>query len=107
MSNSIHELHGNCDLVEINHCHDPDTHELRYTQLIAWDWCDEYKRYDAQQWVVVSDWKRLKREVVADADNKDEIVRLRCNFFRETWTNYDPERLNAGLFPESLRRKVW
>lgn len=107
MQDLLTESDGVCDLVEINHCHDPKTHKLLYTQLIAWDWFPDYKRYNVQQWILVNDWKRVSGGVVADAEGKNLIVRLRCDFYRETWTNHDPERSNQKLFDVKYRRKVF
>ena len=39
---------GTCDLVEINHCHDRETGQQKFVQVIAWDWSPEYQRFDAQ-----------------------------------------------------------
>jgi hypothetical protein len=106
-SGSIYESRGRCDLVEVNHCHDPETGQLKYTQVIAWDRSPQYRRFDAQQWAMISDWKRNEFDVVVDVASSDQIIRIRCDYFRETWTRHDPERQNLELFAEKYRRRVW
>jgi hypothetical protein len=94
---------GSCDLVEINH-YQPDQCG-GFTQAIAWDWCPQYRRWHAQQWMMVSGWDRVGGVVVCDGESR--LVRLSSRLFRETWTNLDPERENQKLFPVDSRRKVW
>lgn len=104
---SYYEVQGRCDLVELNHRHDEKTGEHQFTQLIAWDWSPEYNRFDAQGWALVTDWKRNANDVVVDVMMTPRIIRLRCDYYRETWTQHDPEVENQKLFPTGKRRKVW
>jgi hypothetical protein len=93
-----------CDLVEINH-YCPDGSE-QFVQAIAWDWSPQYRRYDVQQWVLVSNWRTVPGGIVIIAANGDAI-HIRSSCLRETWTEKDPERENLKLFPMDQRRKVW
>lgn len=104
---SRQESVGYCDLVEVNHRHDPTNGSLQFTQVIAWDWSPEYGRFDAQSWALISDWKRTETGVVVDVLGTDHVLRTRCRYYRETWTNHDPERENTKVFPDKFRRKVW
>jgi len=92
-----------CDLVEINHYQPADG--SGFVQVIAWDWDSQYRRWHAQQWAIVSDWKRVGRVVYCVGYTGE--VRVSSKLFRETWTETDPERANKVIFPENLRRQVW
>jgi len=94
---------GRCDMVEINH-YTPDGCN-GFTQLIAWDWSPEYRRWHAQQWLILTGWSRRGDVVSCIGDGVE--LRIRSRLFRETWTTKDPERENQVLFPSSERRKVW
>lgn len=106
-SRSMDEATGHCDLVEINHCHDRESGELKFVQVIAWEWMPDYQRYNVHQWAMVSDWKRNAGEVVVDLADTDRVLRLRCKYFHESWSNSDPERTDAQVFPEKHRRRIW
>jgi hypothetical protein len=94
---------GSCDLIEINH-YMPECGN-GFTQLIAWDWCPQYHRWHAQQWLIVRDWQRAGRVVSCEGDGTS--VRVSARLFRETWAKDDPERENQKLFPINERRVVW
>lgn len=94
-----------CDLVEINHCHD-ENGKLKFVQCIAWDWAPDRNCFDAQQWVMVEAWSKTRYGAVIRT-GCGQPIRIKCKYFRETWTNYDPERENTKEFPEKYRRKVW
>ena len=94
---------GSCDLIEINH-YRPECGG-GFDQIIAWDWSPEYRRWHAQQWVIVRDWQRAGRVVSGEGDGAS--VRVSARLFRETWTQHDPERENQKLFPIEFRRVVW
>lgn len=92
-----------CDMVEINHY--APTCGNGFVQLIAWDWCPQYRRWHAQQWLILAEWDMVGNTVRCVGDGVEVIVAGR--FVRETWTTVDPERENQVLFPSDLRRKVW
>lgn len=94
---------GYCDMIEINH-YMPDSGD-GFTQVIAWDWSPEYRRFHTQQWLILTDWSRRGNVVICDGD--DVKLRIRSRLFRETWTSVDPERENQQLFPINERRLVW
>ncbi len=84
--------HCHCDLIEFNTI---ATSEFR--QVIFWRWNSQYSRYEARGWVF--------------ADNVDQIdlQRVRVNGWivsgniRFTRTDYDPERHNLHLCPDTAR----
>jgi len=94
---------GYCDMVEVNH-YTPEG-SVGFVQLIAWDWSPEYRRWHAQQWLILVDWSRRGDVVSCNGDGIQ--LRIRSRLFRETWTQHDPERQNQVLFPTNERRKVW
>lgn len=94
---------GRCGMVEINHYTPAGCNG--FVQLIAWDWCPQYRRWHAQQWLILMEWDRVGNSVRCVGDGVEVTVAGRL--FRETWTVTDPERENQVLFPADLRRKVW
>ena len=93
------------ELVEINHLMTAEGKPV-FVQVIPWDWDAEYGRWDAQGYVLVSDWERVGK-VVHFRDSAEKRGSVRFSVIKETWTTYDPERLNLKLFPQCQRRKVW
>jgi hypothetical protein len=94
-----------CELVEVNHFCEPNGNPI-FTQLIFWDWCSEYSRWNAQGFTMITEWEVLPQVLVITTKDKKEI-HVGFKYFRETKTYYDPERFNLKLFPEKYRRKVW
>lgn len=93
-----------CDMVEINHHYDGG--EYRWTQAIAWDWSPQYRRHDAQQWVMIEGYRIIPGGVVLTTASGDAI-HVRCGRLKQSWSEKDPERENLKLFPLEQRRKVW
>ena len=98
---------GRCDLAEVNHYYDADGH-LQFTQLLAWDWSHQHKRWECQGWKLIEPdtWQCVAGGIVA-TERGGQRVELRSRFVRETWTTEDPERENQKLFPCGERRIVW
>lgn len=103
VNGATHLADGRCDLVEINHYAPAGC--SGFTQVIAWDWSPEHRRWHAQQWAIVVAWERVKSAVRFSGDGVEAEIGSRL--FRETWTAADPERENQKLFPCENRRKVW
>lgn len=93
------------ELAEVNHCHD-SRGVLQFVQLLAWSWNHEYRRWECHDWVIVTDWVRTTSGVVGQGYNGGRIE-VRCKYFRETWSNHDPERENQKLLPCGERVKVF
>jgi len=77
------------DLVEVNHTHDADG-KFRFTQIIAWNWSHDYRRYDVVTWWMPNN--------LSEYQSKNGM-RIIGQSKRQTWTNYDPEVRNRDLFP--------
>lgn len=92
------------DMLELNHFYD-ENGKLVFTQWIGWDWNDQLGTYVAQ-------WYILKNQ--SHSVQFDGLV-LRCNHygkrykiisksFRETWTQYDPERFDYAIYNGDYRK---
>ena len=92
------------ELVEINHYWEASGE--KFCQVIAWDWDPQYKRWHAQQWAMVEEWRQVGNKIVVRCKG-EPTVEIRCKFVRESWTEVDPERENQRLFSAGERRKVW
>lgn len=92
-------------LLEVNHRHNANGSEA-FVQVIVWDWSPDYRRYDAQAWVMIEDWHWDGQRLIARAEG-GRPLEFRGRLFRETWTLVDPEVENRILFKERYRRKVW
>lgn len=88
--------HQPIDKIEVNHT-------PAFTQVILWDWSDDYVRYDVVGWWVVAQ----------DSDRPTQLSDLWRVEYRgkrystrvctQSWTRNDPERDNAKLFPQEWR----
>jgi hypothetical protein len=79
-----------CDLIELNHCYHESGEELRFTQVVIWDWSPDYRRYEPRRWKIVPHNEQVIRAGKLYRVVVDDIV-IDAKLFRETWTNYDPE----------------
>lgn len=96
------------ELMELNHCYSWNG-DHKFDQVILWDWSPEYRRWDAQFWVIVKDMD-CPVEVAPGCHefrywSGDRRVVIRSPLYRETWTASDPERESAKLFPAECRSK--
>ena len=88
--------HRPIDKMEINHT-------PAFTQVILWDWSEDYLRYDAVDW-----WLATK-----DGDRPTQTGKLwrveyrgqrySSKLYSETWTCEDRERASEKLFPQQWR----
>ena len=100
-------IRDECDLIELNHCYDEKA-EKRFDQVIFWEWdCDRstHRVVDFRMNVSVridrigDDW----RVRFADGETRREV---RATSYRETWTQYDPERDDLKWWSMQCRRKL-
>lgn len=92
-----------CDMAEINHVHN-ECGEVRFTQVIAWEWLPDRREYHAQDWCYVQSWNT--NEKLLTYRNRDRVGQVRFRVYRETWTTNDPERDDSRVFSERYRVKV-
>lgn len=97
------------DLIELNHF---DAEDGGFDQVIFWNWMPDYRRFRVEAWVMLDRntpshtsaiRKNGPRYVFERLETGGLLRRVEAKLFRETWTTYDPERLDKELFPENLR----
>lgn len=89
------------EFAELNHVEDGTA---KFTQLIFWEWNGEYRRLDVARWMIVDDAMyatlvpigRDHYRVVIPR-NPSRSYEFRAKIFHESWTDYDPERVNRLL----------
>lgn len=91
-----------CELIELNHFHN-HAGEPVFSQVIFWDWDDFQKSHLVRAWRIVE-----KTDLIFTRVNDDFVCRWRdsqenlhreiaSRFFRESWTQVDPERKSRQL----------
>jgi hypothetical protein len=91
------------DAVEINHKIDRDGKE-QFVQIIAWNWCPEYQRFNCEGWAMAMDWRARERRVEFRANATGDWRLVRGESIRETWTRNDPEVDNQRVYPTACRQ---
>ncbi len=81
--------------VEINHM------AGHFTQVIIWEWIPERKNWHVQDWCHEKDAVFTSRSHLLFKG-----IKLRYKYKIETWTDYDPERRDARVFPIAYRSGV-
>ncbi len=99
------------DLIELNH-YQSDNCQMGFTQLIFWEWSADYRRYHVVGWTFPTNLKSIPQRsggvFVCTLKYSERLYRVQAPLFRETETNFDPERRNLRLFPESMRAgMIW
>jgi hypothetical protein len=100
------------DLAEVNHFHGDDG-KLVFTQLIFWDWCNTRKRYVVRQWQIVDDQSAYSAQRIGGTwkvryfDREHQMIRIvTAKFFRSTFTDIDPERVDRDMTNGELDCRV-
>lgn len=93
-----------CDLIDIKHHIDGE--RVAWTQAIAWDWSPQYRRHDAQAWVMIERYRIIPGGVVLYTPS-GKSIEVRAGQLQETRSEVDPEVENRKVFPENQRRRVW
>jgi len=93
------------DLIELNHYRCSDNYG--FTQLIFWEWSPNKRRYIVRDWVIADGLDRQPREVdgfhECVVECSDIKYRVRSRLFRETFTDFDPERRDLKNHEQSER----
>jgi hypothetical protein len=100
------------DMIELNHRYD-DAGKHCYDQYLFWEWSVDYKRYHIVAWTL-DEQKSSAPRILSKNDNRYTLTfydrgisknrKVIANVFRETETQYDPERENKNVFDEKYRR---
>jgi hypothetical protein len=99
------------DLIELNHRYD-DQGRHCYDQVIFYEWSPDYRRYHVVAWCLVDNG--LSRLPALDHNKNRYVVKwfdrdsgqhrvLWAPIYRETWSDWDPERANKELMDEKYR----
>lgn len=85
-----------CDMIELNHYCDTLGNPI-FTQLIFWKWYDREAKYHVQE------WKMVEHSTVVYRFNKRVLVeKTTALHFKESWTQFDPEREDWIHHPRRL-----
>ena len=100
------------DAIELNHFFDQRGH-LVYDQVVFFERTPTTGRFQVRAWCLVDDRETLNRrpllndnglyECFAVDSNERLTRRIVSRVFRESWTQFDPEREDKKRHPESLR----
>jgi hypothetical protein len=111
-----HQAVEQVDLIELNHFHDCLGRHV-YDQVIFYEWSEEQREYHVRAWCLVEDREAANRRPSQSYSDERFYVRWydrdqnlnRCIaslYFRESWTQVDPERANKRLLDERQRTSL-
>jgi hypothetical protein len=115
-NNRLHDMghvSESVDMIELNHFFDRQGRHV-YDQVIFYERLASTGQFRVRAWCLVEDRESLNRRPVWNAitdqyhvdwlDSDQAILRsIRSPLFRETWTQYDPERLDKKHLEERYR----
>lgn len=96
------------DLVEVNHVYDLQGNPV-LVQAVFYDWQAARGEYQVRAWRLL---KSSDQRPMRDFQRGDYVMlfhdsglmrEVRATSFRETWTQYDVERLERDRFPQEYR----
>lgn len=104
--NNIEE---NVDLIELNHFYDKKGLWL-YDQTIFWTIDPNTGKMHVRSWLLIDHHKKISKTnnifIVRYVDDKNTYRIIKSINFKESRTQFDPERENKEICPESLRIKL-
>ena len=111
-----HQAVEQVDLIELNHFHDCLGRHV-YDQVIFYEWSEQQREYLVRAWCLVEDREAANRRPSQSYSDERFYVRWydrdqnlnRCIaslYFRESWTQVDPERANKRLLDERQRTSL-
>jgi len=115
-NNRLHDMghvSETVDMIELNHFFDRHGRHV-YDQVIFYERLAGNGQFRVRAWCLVEDRESLNRRPIWDAttdhyqvdwlDSDQGIVRsIRSPLYRETWTQYDPERIDKKHLEERYR----
>ncbi len=103
------------DMIELNHFHNKKGQHV-YSQVIFYERLAENGQFRVRSWALIEMRESLNRlpqydptvdKVVVDMKMPDgKVVRLESRLFKETWTDFDPERRDKDKLPEQFRLRL-
>ncbi len=92
------------DRLELNHYYNDDG-VFAYDQIIAYEWSPDYRQWHVREWCLVSDLEKYPQKIGGRWHAKIR-VQVVSDIFCETYSNYDPERVNKRYKREEDRRPL-
>jgi hypothetical protein len=98
-----------CDVIELNHVHDPHDECHRFTQVIVWNWKPEVNRYHVEAWWIV-DTSQLSQlptrgNNIYRVRRQDGLI-VSSQSYQETHSGYDRETADRLKWHESRRVRI-
>lgn len=103
------------DMIELNHYFNGKAQHV-YSQVIFYERLAANGHFHVRGWALIEMRESLNRlpqydpiadKVVVDMITSDgKYTRLESRLFKETWTQYDPERLDKDKLPEQYRLRL-
>ena len=93
------------DMVEVNHMHSREG-EPTFTQVIFWDWDQEDSKYHVRAWTMDEKVRFYRGSVVYFDSSLNATRVIRYRYFKESWTQNDPERADKEHVAETERIKL-
>jgi len=98
-----------CDVIELNHVHDPHDECHRFTQIIVWNWKPQVNRYHVDGWWIV-DTSQLSQLPARNGSRwkvrRQDGVVVSARVYQETHSGYDREVADRAVWHESLRLRI-
>lgn len=92
------------DLIERNHFYNDEGREV-FTQWIFWDW--ERDRHQVEGWRNNQpDFRFTERPPLLTWSQGTERRQVRSTYWRETWTQHDPELFDREIVPKDRRKGI-
>lgn len=92
------------DVIEVNNYYD-ENHSLRFRQIIYWRW--QKDQLHVAHWRLYNNAPsvyRYRNTWVDTYSFEGKLVQVKAKSFRETHTDYDPEREDQKTFPPENRK---
>lgn len=98
-------------VIELNHMYDGEG-KLVFDQVIWWDWNAEFARYEVRDWRLVQPQRkgviptkdRQRGVWVSVFQDGEQMRKVSCLTFRETWTQCDNEMLDREFLAPPDRK---
>ena len=101
-SNLVPEGRNSVDLIELNHNYDRNGCPV-FDQVILWDLDPASGKYHVRAWVLCEPYPVMINGVWVF---RHQGACVRSRMYRESWTQFDPERADQRFLHESERIKL-
>lgn len=108
LADAPRDLPVRCELMEVNTVMEADG-GVAFTQIILWEWSEDYRRYDVTDYMMLHGRQRLPRpyldRYVVYSERRDCWVESSILFFTQTFK--DREHANKKLLDPEHRRDLY